>query len=102
MGTIGRGYMLITPRGKRVNSYELTSFFFLLATIKVVINIMLDREIVVANCHINITTDPREQHFFFSKKKMNVLKAFLFSRCKTAKKVAFVRRLDDILLPISL
>ena len=94
--------MLITSRGKRVNSYELTSFFFLLATIKVVINIMLDREIVVANCHINITTDPREQRFFFSKKKMNVLKAFLFSRCKTEKKVAFVRRLDDILLPISL
>ena len=86
MGTIGRGYMLITSRGKRVNSYKLTSFFFLLATIKVVINIMLDREIVVANCHINITTDPREQRFFFSKKKMNVLKAFLFSRCKTAKK----------------
>ena len=43
-------HVLITSRGKRVNSYELTSFFFLLATIKVVINIMLDREIVVANC----------------------------------------------------
>ena len=86
MGSIGRGYMLITSRGKKVNSYELTSFFFLLATIKVVINIMLDREIVVANCHINITTDPKEQRFFFSKKKMIVLKAFLFSRCKTAKK----------------
>ena len=85
MGSIGRGYMLITSRGKKVNSYELTSFFFLLATIKVVINIMLDREIVVANCHINITTDSREKRFFLEK-KMNVLRAFLFSRCKTEKK----------------
>lgn len=101
MGTIGRGYILIPSRGKKVNSYELTSFFFLLATIKVVINIMLDREIVVANCHINITTDPREQHFF-SRKENECLEGFLVFSMQNGKKVAFVRRLDDILLPISL
>ena len=102
MGIIGRGYMLIPSRGKRVNSYELTSFFFLLATIKVVINIMLDREIVVANCHINITTGPREQRFFFLEKENECLEGFLVFSMQNGKKVAFVRRLDDILLPISL
>ena len=92
--------MLITSRGKRVNSYELTSFFFLLATIKVVINIMLDREIVVANCHINITTDSREKRFF-SRKENECLEGFLVFSMQNGKKVAFVCRLDDILLPIS-
>ena len=81
--------MLITSRGKRVNSYELTSFFFLLATIKVVINIMLDREIVVANCHINITTDPREQRFFFLEKENECLEGFLVFSMQNGKKSRF-------------
>ena len=62
---------------------------------------MLDREIVVANCHINITTDSREKRFF-SRKENECLEGFLVFSMQNGKKVAFVRRLDDILLPISL